>query len=227
MILLPWRGERELWLSYMRSLVGKFLPCEIVDKEMGDGTEYANFIADHWTGQEDLILVEHDVWPTQDQWSRLLDSPHLLTVYPYTFNKDSPPHWAVGLSVATHGGQLKPNEEWADGSGIGLIKVSTEAQRKINLDGPLGPVGGFGPSDSYVKPWRERHWGNLDGVLSLLAEAQDIRFHVLWPQVEHRNTPRPEVRFVGTDGTPAHWHIEEPHSEPASVLENPMTAPLG
>ncbi len=212
MILLPWRGEREIWLSYMRNLTAKFPRQDLVEYETGDGTEYANFIADHWTGQEDLILVEHDVWPTQDQWGRLLESPHPLTVFPYSFNKDSPPHWTTGLSVASFAGQLQPNEEWADGSGIGLIKVTAEAQRLIDLDGPLGPVGGFGPSDAHVKPWRERHWGNLDGALSLLAQAAKVRFYVLWPQVKHRNTPTPEVHYVGTDGVPAHWRVEYPHS---------------
>jgi hypothetical protein len=208
MILLPWRGDRSEWLAYMHRLIDKF-PDEVCEFECGDGTEYANAIADLWGAEPHLIIVEHDIWPTPEQWLALLLSTHPLTVFPYTFNKDAPPHWTEGTSVATHGGQLKVGDPWADGSGIGLIKITAEGARRIDLDGPMatpgGVVHGLYPNDQL---WRTRHWGNLDGVLSLLAQAAGIRFAVLWPLVKHKNLLVPEWENTGVWPLPPHWTRE-------------------
>jgi hypothetical protein len=207
-ILLPWYGDREQWLDHMHRLIAKY-PEEVTEVECDLGTRYATAIADLWGKSEHLIIVEHDIWPTPKQWKALLLSTELMTVFPYTFNKDAPPHWTQGTSVATHGGQLRVNDKWADGSGLGLIKFSAEAMRRIDLNGPLaeagGAVQGVHPNS---QDFRTRHWGNLDGVISLLAQAAGVRFAVLWPIVKHKNILQPEWENVGKDGIPPHWNIE-------------------
>jgi hypothetical protein len=216
-ILLPWRGDREQWLGHMRRLIAKFpeiQPSHVIEFECGDGNEYASKIDSLWNrGPDYLIIVEHDIWPTEDQWKRLLDSPHPITVFPYTFNKDMPAHWTSGLSVASYAGQLSPNEEKADGSGIGLVKFTAAAMAAIDLDGPLGSEkGGVGPMPNTIK-FAERHWGNLDGHISLAAQHVGVRFHVLWPVVTHKSHPVPE-RILGVTPdlvgiVPPHWHAQE------------------
>lgn len=132
----------------------------------------------HVWGQDDLIIIEHDIVPTFDDLQGLIHCACPVCVGAYYLY---PPVSGTKQPVVAHRkvmpdsshAWLEYGEEWADIVSMGLIKISREAQRMCSFNDLI---------------WGS--WDNLDIRLSkLLRDSlhRELPFHVHWPIVEHRH----------------------------------------
>lgn len=130
-----------------------------------------------WNTDETLIIVEHDMECSDGLIQALIDDPHPLATFAY------PLYWAStgkpDPQYAQRVGEFPPDrkylgtpisegDEWADYSGIGLCKIAPEARLELI---PYGD-----------EP--ESHWQHVDMAVNAAVKG---RWHVLWPEVDHRH----------------------------------------
>lgn len=176
-VLLPFDDpdRRRHWLDYIEPVLERVMPARR-ERWVPDAwpcrreTSYAERLAG-WFGVRggvELVIVEHDVWPTDRQLAALLDSPFPITTVPYLMSKGLPPHWTAdaGYSVRFDGVL-----DWAILTGIGLIRFSALAVERI---------GARLPAD-----FPHRDWTNLDAPICQAARDGQVPIRVQWPAVRH------------------------------------------
>lgn len=175
MILVhPWSKGREVekqacW-DALATLRETYL---VIDVPCLSETDYEAALQLLW-GVDDLILVEHDIAPTQAMILSLTTCPHpccaqAYTLYPATTALDVPvlahrKDSGYGLSWICEGA------EFADRAGLGLTKISKAAQ----LQTP-------------PQVWRTGRWFDVDTRVSEALAVEGFRFHIHWPQVAHHH----------------------------------------
>lgn len=128
-----------------------------------DDYSYWRGLEKHWDGPDTLLNVEHDVGVTDAHLAALTDCPHEACTWAYLC------HWAsTGLArsifaQSVNGSPITEGDEWADRSGIGLVKIAASAR---------------------VAPLRREQWPRVELAV---ADAVAGPFHLHWPPVTHHH----------------------------------------
>ena len=138
-------------------------------------TDYATALRVYWELSGHMVIVEHDIVPTEEQVRELIDCPHPLCTIPYWLWPES-----TGLTyalcsaflVTEHGKVCVPDgEAYADFSALGLVKLSAEFRASVG-------------KPSIVQ------WNNVDIEINRLVSLGHYRWHIHRPMVEHYHGPR-------------------------------------
>lgn len=138
--------------------------------------DYYHALLEDW-GECTLVNIEQDIVAYPFMIDRMHICPEQLCVYPYLLRGD---RWSVynieqdvaelPLTPCKWYEKWETVPSWADGSGIGFIKISEEAQQMVDLS---------------EYPVSEYHWWYLDTWLSYRFHKAGLRFHVHDQAVEH------------------------------------------
>lgn len=163
----------------------------------GDNYAYWNNIRDRWTGDRDLIIVEQDIeiGPGTITSMERCEQDWCCYAYPIFRTK-------VRLRV-----------------GLGCIKISAEAQRKI----PVEKIAeGF---EKCAQCRGEGCWWHLDGRIAYM-----LKFHGFWPHVHGDVTHHHDYdtgMVDGETGKPIEWYFEEGGDmSPALVVDPDLIPPM-
>jgi len=170
---LPRRKETIEWLqSHVEELTSRGwriveCPCE------GDD-DYENGFRSLW-GEDDLIILEHDVVPTLDALLALADCGRDLCAqaYQFYFRSNDAPGEMLGFNmcrVVLPGGAqgyVPDGADQADFVGFGMTKIARHFQVNNRLDLPAG------------------RWGDLDSRFCEWVRGRGFTWHVHWPYVKH------------------------------------------
>lgn len=175
-ILHAYSGVREVdqiptW-KYLRRLSDLHPEIDIVDVECSGLNDYADAVRNLWNGPHTLINIEQDLEPDEGMIEELLECPEPLCSQMY---------WLAALSTGrteslycAFVGQvnnLRPvehGEEYADLSGLGLIKLTAEARKAIGMPDQV-------------------RWNELDYNLATRIKAAGLRWHCHWPVCLHHH----------------------------------------
>lgn len=100
--------------------------------------EYEKFIGDHWSKQDDLVIIEHDIITSKSNLDEIIACKYDICAFNYYLYP-----CATGLNepVLAHRKVNKNREfvwidkddEFADLVGFGLVKISLNVQKQIDL----------------------------------------------------------------------------------------------
>jgi hypothetical protein len=126
------------------------IPC------VGD-RDYSDAMRRWWGTSHDLVNVEHDHDPTDEQIQELLDCPHDLCTFAYLLHHlPEPAHYAQRDGGTGYGEWIKAGVEWCGFSGIGFCKITRGVR---------------------VRPLEASSWQEVDCRVS---DATDADWHVHW-----------------------------------------------
>lgn len=140
-------------------------------------TDYENGLKSLWSSDRDIIVAEPDLVFSETDILALVECPFIACAYAYKLHPES-----TGLNhpVYAHRWKLKNPEAWpttnwisenepyADLVGLGLTKLSRFLRREITK-------------------WEEGTWHTLDSRLSEAVNAIGMKFHIHWPELEHKH----------------------------------------
>lgn len=155
------------------------IPVEHVDVSEDGG--YPHLLQRLWSEGEGVILIEHDVVPTQEQLQQLVRCEHDWCAYTY--------HPHAGASIEAGAIAM-----------FGCCKLGEETMQR------LPRVWSSWGTSKPAEPWMlgTPNWAWLDTRLTYYAREKGIRAHQHWPDVEHRKGSAVSVRF---DGRPVDWIV--------------------
>ena len=135
-------------------------------------TDYATALRVYWELSGHMLIVEHDIVPTEEQIRELIDCPHPLCTVPYWLWPKSTGLIDAIQSVRTDGNfDVPPDQKFADFSSLGLVKLSAEFRASVG-------------KPSIVQ------WNNVDIEINRLVSLGHYRWHIHRPMVEHYHGPR-------------------------------------
>ena len=144
----------------------------VIRRESHAPGDYYTLLADHW-GKADFINIEHDNAPTLEMLDKLVGCNFPICVQAYQKHfpeRDEIMHRKSINPVPDKAyAWLQEGEEWADRWGLGVAKITKEAQDLVD----------FSKIPDY--------WMNIDNHLSKAYEAIGIRAHVHWPVSAHNH----------------------------------------
>lgn len=142
-----------------------------------DPHDYESSLFNLWNIKDNLIVVEHDIEPTQSNIESLLSCPSQLCafaylVYPVSSGLQTPviphSHRKDGKYIF-----LTEGETEADHAALGLTKFGQYVRKAVKR------------SDLLHDEWSS--WRNLDIRLSQAFNDKGLRFHIHWPIVQHNH----------------------------------------
>ncbi|MEM3485294.1 MAG: hypothetical protein QXI12_06700 [Candidatus Methanomethyliaceae archaeon] len=165
--------SRELCKTICRKL-----GLRLVEKECVEGNDYETFIKSWWNHPEDILIWEHDMYPSARMVKSLLRCYHGICVQQYVIkdanDKRVFAHRVRELSLMSNDSGYTL-ERWADDSdqwvelwGFGLTKISYEARTLVPWD-----------------RWEPGVWHNLDSRVSEAFYWAGFRAHVHKPVCRH------------------------------------------
>lgn len=168
--------------------------AELLDV-IGDNYAYWNAIADRWTGERDLIIVEQDIEIGPDTITTMEQCAQDWCCYAYPIFRTK-----VRLRV-----------------GLGCIKISAAAQRKIS-------VGKIAEGFETCAACRGKGcWWHLDGRIAAMLKRAGFFPHVHGDVIHHHDYETGMVE--GSEGRPIEWHFEEGGDQSPAQVINPDLIP--
>lgn len=141
---------------------------------VGPDARYEQVVLAHW-GQQDLIILEHDVVPTWGHLIHLTTCPYPLCTVAYPLNQPMGPgqfHGELVQRTQLPNGRrrwLPYGTPWADYTGLGLVRFRQAWMQ------------------SHVPSWAPGQWSDLDARISWWTHRLHMRWHVHYPLVRHHH----------------------------------------
>lgn len=178
--------------------ISKYAPqAEVVDVS-GSNYDYWNSIAERWTGERDLIIVEQDIEIGPETIATMESCKQDWCCYAYTIFRTK-----VRLRV-----------------GLGCVKISAAAQRKVTA---AMVAEGF---TNCAACRGKGCWWHLDGQVAHMMKRGGFFPHVHGDVVHHHDYDTGMVEGVDI-GIPMEWHYEEGGDmSPALVINPDLMAPM-
>lgn len=139
---------------------------------VGTDSRYEQGIYFHW-GQDDLIILEHDVVPTWGHFMQLAACPYPLCTVAYPLNQPQPDGSYHGELVQREqmpdGSRrwLPYGQTWADYTGLGFVRLRREWMQ------------------AHSPGWDPGRWSDLDARISWWTYRLGFRWHVHYPVCRH------------------------------------------
>lgn len=170
---------------------------DVMRVPVGEDTRYESLMKTFW-GREDVIIVEHDIVPTEAMIDALADCPWPWCAQAYMLHPN-PAHQTLIQRLDAQGLPWRetlpgrrllalrspvwphrngpddapqfcgPGDEWADRVGLGLTKFTARACRRIPPEWPPGS------------------WRDLDTRLSDWLVRYGVRWHLHEPEADHHH----------------------------------------
>ncbi len=163
----------------------------------GDNYAYWNAIAERWTGERDLIIVEQDIEIGPDTVATMEQCAQDWCCYAYPIFRTK-----VRLRV-----------------GLGCVKISAAAQRRM-------PVAKIAEGFETCAACRGKGcWWHLDGRIAAMLKKADFFPHVHGDVTHHHDYDTGMVE--GAEGKPVEWFFEEGGDQsPAQVVQPDIVPPF-
>jgi len=176
--------------------LGDYAPQAEVLDVTGDNYAYWNAIAERWTGERDLIIVEQDIEIGPDTITTMESCKQDWCCYAYPIFRTK-----VRLRV-----------------GLGCVKISAAAQRRI----PVKNIAeGF---ESCAQCRGKGCWWHLDGRVAHMLKRAGYFPHV-HGDVTHHHDYETGMTEDAEGGVPVAWHHEEDADMTPALVVNPDIIP--
>ena len=166
------------------------LPIAICRVLMTADRSYEYLVRSFWPCLEDILLIEHDIVPTLDQFYSIINCKHqfcagVYYMY-YDYYTDNQPHYSASRWINGVAQQVEENEEWAQYPSLGFVKFGAPR-----------------PKIDFENAWKngmDKIWNNFDSLIQMtFLQAQYNQtypglvpdyfrpWHLHWPIVTHNN----------------------------------------
>ncbi len=122
---------------------------EVIHEATVDDYDYENIVAQAWTGERDLIILEQDLVPTMKMIESLATCSHFACAQAYKINYGPHRDFVHRTDRDTTSRLIREGDEWAHIAGLGLTRFSAQLQREVP-----------------AKSWPHSRWNMLDAQIS-------------------------------------------------------------